>query len=177
MLYLLVDVQLAHYHTLLVQERVTLKKAVESLTASVQQQETQHLAAADAQQRQLHAFNMALLEQAEELAALQALLGAPSRKRQSSRRRVTEDLVDSLNSLQVPSGLAFPTPHYTDNCVPCTAMCLAITAACYMYGLYVVHVSVLLQHLSYLTSNTSTYHIHLLGLGNVGLCCMAYVGC
>ncbi|KAL3162696.1 hypothetical protein ABBQ38_008738 [Trebouxia sp. C0009 RCD-2024] len=45
---------------------------------------------------------MALLEQAEELAALQALLGAPSRQRQSSPRRVTEDLVDSLNSSQVP---------------------------------------------------------------------------
>lgn len=74
---------------------------MDSLTASVQQQETQHLLAADAQQRQLHAFNLALLEQAEELAALQALLGAPSRKRQSSRRRLTEDLVDSLNNLQV----------------------------------------------------------------------------
>lgn len=74
---------------------------MDSLTASVQQQETQHLSAADAQQRQLHAFNMALLEQAEELAALQALLGVPSRKRQSSRRRVTEDLLDSLDNLHV----------------------------------------------------------------------------
>ena len=74
---------------------------MDSLTACVQQQQTQHLSAADAQQRQLHAFNLALLEQAEELAALQALLGAPSRKRQSSRRRVTEDLVDSLDNLQV----------------------------------------------------------------------------
>ena len=85
----------------LCQGLVTLKSAVDSLTASVQQQETQHLSAADAQQRQLHAFNLALLEQAEELAALQALLGSPSRKRQSSRRRVTEDLMDSLDNLQV----------------------------------------------------------------------------
>ena len=69
---------------------------MDSLTAIVQQQEAQHLTAADAQHRQLHAFNMALLEQAEELAALQALLGAPSKKRQSSRRRVTEDLMESL---------------------------------------------------------------------------------
>ena len=80
---------------------MTLKIAVESLTASVQRQEAQHLSAADAQQRHLHAFNLALLEQAEELAALQALLGAPSRKRQSSRRRVTEDLMESMDSLQV----------------------------------------------------------------------------
>lgn len=80
---------------------VTLKSSLDSLTASVQQQETQHLSAADAQQRQLHAFNLALLEQGEELAALQALLGAPSRKRQSSRRRVTEDLIDSLDNLHV----------------------------------------------------------------------------
>lgn len=79
----------------------TVKGAVDALSATVQQQETQHLSAADAQQRQLHAFNLALLEQAEELAALQALLGAPSRKRQSSRRRVTEDLENSLDNLQV----------------------------------------------------------------------------
>lgn len=59
------------------------------------------MSAAEAQHRQLHAFNLALLEQAEELAALQALLGAPSRKRQSSRRRVTEDLMDSLENLHV----------------------------------------------------------------------------
>lgn len=83
------------------QERGTLKGAVDSLTATLHQQETHHLSAADAQQRQLHAFNMALLEQAEELAALQALLGAPSRKRQSIRRRVTEDLMDSTGALQV----------------------------------------------------------------------------
>lgn len=91
---------ISHLSTIhfLCQGIATLKSAVESLTASVQQQELQHLAAADAQQRQLHAFNMALLEQAEELAALQALLGAPSRERQFSRRRVTEDLVDSLSS-------------------------------------------------------------------------------
>ena len=79
----------------------TLQGAVDSLTAIVQQQQMQHLSAADAQQRQLHAFNLALLEQAEELAALQALLGAPSRKRQYSRRRVTEDLENSLDNLQV----------------------------------------------------------------------------
>ena len=71
------------------------------LTATLHQQEAHHLSAADAQQRQLHAFNMALLEQAEELAALQALLGAPSRKQQSIKRRVTEDLMDSMGKLQV----------------------------------------------------------------------------
>lgn len=126
---------LVHYSCLttlhcLCQGLVSLKSAVESLTASVQQQEVQHLAAADAQQRHLHAFNMALLEQAEELAALQALLGAPSRQRQSSRRRVTEDLVDSLNSLQVPSGLAIHLHCVNTQCI---AMCNAITAASYMH--------------------------------------------
>ncbi len=67
------------------------------------QQEAQHQAAAEAQHRQLHAFNLALLEQAEELAALQALLGAPAKKRQSMtvRRRVTEDLMCSLDQMQV----------------------------------------------------------------------------
>ncbi|KAL3135052.1 hypothetical protein ABBQ32_007998 [Trebouxia sp. C0010 RCD-2024] len=95
------ELRVLHGHIADLEGIATLKSAVESLTASVQQQELQHLAAADAQQRQLHAFNMALLEQAEELAALQALLGAPSRERQFSRRRVTEDLVDSLSSQAV----------------------------------------------------------------------------
>ncbi|DBA78675.1 TPA: hypothetical protein ACH3X1_008590 [Trebouxia sp. C0004] len=63
----------------------------EALAATVQQQQVQHATAADAQHRQLHAFDLALLEQAEELAALQALMGAPAKKRQSitSQRRVT----------------------------------------------------------------------------------------
>ncbi|DBA88529.1 hypothetical protein WJX79_010666 [Trebouxia sp. C0005] len=83
-----------------------LQSSVEAFTATVQQQQIQHAAAAEAQHRQLHAFNLALLEQAEELAALQALLGAPAKKRQSmtSKRRVTEDLITSLDQLQATSG-------------------------------------------------------------------------
>jgi len=88
---------------LCLQALTQLQGSVEVLTATVQQQQVQHVAAAEAQHRQLHAFNLALLEQAEELAALQALLGAPATKRQSmtSRRRVTEDLITSLDHLQV----------------------------------------------------------------------------
>lgn len=80
-----------------------LQAAVQSLTGAIHHQEADHQAAAEAQHRQLHAFNLALLEQAEELAALQALLGAPAKKRQSmtARRRVTEDLMTSLDHLQV----------------------------------------------------------------------------
>lgn len=80
-----------------------LQAAVQSLTSAIHHQEADHQAAAEAQHRQLHAFNLALLEQAEELAALQALLGAPAKKRQSMtvRRRVTEDLMTSLDHLQV----------------------------------------------------------------------------
>ncbi|KAL0021155.1 hypothetical protein WJX77_006072 [Trebouxia sp. C0004] len=85
----------------------------EALAATVQQQQVQHATAADAQHRQLHAFDLALLEQAEELAALQALMGAPAKKRQSitSQRRVTEDLLTCLDHLQVtPGGPAPNTP-------------------------------------------------------------------
>lgn len=90
-------------NSLCLQALTQLQGSVEALTATVQQQQVQHAAAAEAQHRQLHAFNLALLEQAEELAALQALLGASAKKRQSmtSRRRVTEDLMTSLDHLQV----------------------------------------------------------------------------
>ena len=97
------------------QAMAQLQSAVQSLSAVIHQQQAQHQAATEAQHRQLHAFNLALLEQAEELAALQALLGAPSRKRQSliSRRRVTEDLETSLDHLQVSleSVQAHPALH------------------------------------------------------------------
>ena len=86
---------------MVLQELADIKKDVILLTTTLQQQEAQHQSAAEAQQRQLHAFNMALLEQAEELAALQALLGAPSKKRQSMKRRVTEDLLESMHSQKV----------------------------------------------------------------------------
>ena len=78
-------------------------------------QQAQREVATEAQHRQLHAFNMALLEQAEELAALQALLGAPSKRRQASRNRVTEDLETSLSGVQVGTCdiISFPLWHVT----------------------------------------------------------------
>ena len=48
-----------------------LQRNIEGLTSAVHHQQAQHEAATESQHRQLHAFNMALLEQAEELAALQ----------------------------------------------------------------------------------------------------------
>ncbi len=121
---------------------------MEALTATVQQQQVQHATAAEAQHRQLHAFNLALLEQAEELAALQALLGAPAKKRQSmtSRRRVTEDLMTSLDHLLFQLAQAL---------LPCCVMCelgLHVTYAHGAAGTYAVQ-NIIMSAINLMHSN------------------------